>query len=109
MNHKRLARQYRSLYHRAREYIRSFGLGELYFYERYDGLVFSLRSDLGTEVRDKDKIKSIIYGEMEIRNWDTGKVYDNFSEYRKELLIIKMVGLNEDKRSTKNNRRRRKE
>ena len=78
---------------KTREMLKEMGLGHLYFsYREYaDILHFSIKPSFHD--LNKVKLKQLFSSNTAAHNVDTGQTYDNFEEYRKDLLILKMIGI----------------
>lgn len=90
--YKRAARKARQSARKAKNLQLRLGIGHLYFLKLGSDLYgFSVKQRDTAYIKDIEALKTCIFGNIPIKNMDTGDIYSSFEEYRKEKLIIRLA------------------
>jgi hypothetical protein len=89
---KKRDRAIRQSHRRAKNLQLKYGVGNLYFLYLGTNLYgFSIHQRDTAYIKDTERLKECLFGNIPIKNMDTGEIYPNFEEYKKEKLIIKLA------------------
>ena len=85
-------RKIRQAQRRAKNMQLKYGVGHLYFMYLGTNLYgFSASRRDSVYIRNTETLKICLFGNIPIKNMDTGIIYSSFEEYKKELLIIRLA------------------